>query len=72
MNLPPVKQAVESLEQSGVQFQLFDDVRIEPTDSRYVDDNVTIFITIEVRNFGFLVGHVLCLILCIFFLSVGV
>ncbi|XP_065057090.1 hydroxyacid-oxoacid transhydrogenase, mitochondrial-like [Rhopilema esculentum] len=36
VNLPPVKQAVESLEKSGVQFQLFDDVRIEPTDSSFL------------------------------------
>lgn len=36
VNLPPVKQAIESLEKSDVNFQLFDDVRIEPTDSRLV------------------------------------
>ena len=35
-NLPPVKQAVESLEGNDVNYQVFDDVRIEPTDDRLV------------------------------------
>ena len=35
-NLPPVKQAVESLENNDVSYQVFDDVRIEPTDERFV------------------------------------
>ncbi|XP_063683493.1 hydroxyacid-oxoacid transhydrogenase, mitochondrial-like [Bolinopsis microptera] len=33
--LPPVIKAVEALERAGVQFELFDNVRVEPTDSSF-------------------------------------
>ena len=32
VSLAPVLQAVKSLEDSGVKFTVFDDVRVEPTD----------------------------------------
>ncbi|XP_064633074.1 hydroxyacid-oxoacid transhydrogenase, mitochondrial-like isoform X1 [Lineus longissimus] len=32
VNLPPVKVAITSLEQNGVNYQLYDKVRVEPTD----------------------------------------
>ena len=35
VNLPPVKEAIESLESNGVNYELYDKVRIEPTDTRY-------------------------------------
>jgi len=35
VTLPPVKEAIESLETSNVTYELFDRVRIEPTDTRY-------------------------------------
>ena len=34
MTLPPVKEAIESLETNKIKYELFDKVRIEPTDSR--------------------------------------
>lgn len=34
--LPPVKEAIESLETHGINYDVFDRVRIEPTDSRQV------------------------------------
>jgi hydroxyacid-oxoacid transhydrogenase len=35
--LPPVRTVLESLEQSGVSFALYDRVRIEPTDESFLD-----------------------------------
>ena len=35
--LPPVRAVLESLEQSGVSFALYDRVRIEPTDESFLD-----------------------------------
>ena len=35
--LPPVKAAIESLEQNGIRFDLYDRVRIEPTDESFRD-----------------------------------
>ena len=35
MTLPPVREAIESLETHNVRYELFDRVRIEPTDTRY-------------------------------------
>lgn len=32
--LPPVKAVLESLAQNGVKYKVFDNVRVEPTDSR--------------------------------------
>lgn len=32
--LPPVKVVLESLVKNGVKFQMYDNVRVEPTDSR--------------------------------------
>ncbi|XP_068758530.1 hydroxyacid-oxoacid transhydrogenase, mitochondrial-like isoform X2 [Montipora capricornis] len=37
VNLPPVKEAVESLERNGVKYELYDKVRIEPTDTSFQD-----------------------------------
>ena len=34
VTLPPVKKAIESLETNKIKYELFDKVRIEPTDSR--------------------------------------
>jgi alcohol dehydrogenase class IV len=34
--LDPVKVVVESLDQAGVKFQLYDKVRVEPSDERSV------------------------------------
>ena len=36
MNLPPVQAAIESLEKNGVNYELYDKVRIEPTDARWI------------------------------------
>lgn len=33
-HLPPVKAVVESLSRNGVKFKVYDNVRVEPTDSR--------------------------------------
>jgi len=33
--LSPVLKAVEALERAGVQYELFDNVRVEPTDSSF-------------------------------------
>ncbi|XP_065651927.1 hydroxyacid-oxoacid transhydrogenase, mitochondrial-like [Hydra vulgaris] len=35
LNLPAVKEAIKSLEKHGVIYQVFDDVRIEPTDESF-------------------------------------
>ncbi|TNN23681.1 Hydroxyacid-oxoacid transhydrogenase, mitochondrial [Liparis tanakae] len=32
--LPPVKAVLESLASAGVQYQVYDNVRVEPTDTR--------------------------------------
>lgn len=32
--LPPVKAVLESLAQNGVKYKVYDNVRVEPTDSR--------------------------------------
>lgn len=37
VNLPPVKEAIESLESNGVKYELYDKVRIEPTDTSFKD-----------------------------------
>jgi len=37
VTLPPVKEAIESLETSNVTYELFDRVRIEPTDTSFKD-----------------------------------
>ena len=34
--LPPVAETVKSLEQSNIKYSVFDDVRIEPTDTRLI------------------------------------
>ena len=34
VNLPPVASVLGSLTKSGIQFSLYDDVRIEPSDKR--------------------------------------
>lgn len=39
MNLPPVKESIESLESNDVKYELYDKVRIEPTDTRYTSAN---------------------------------
>ena len=36
MNLPPVQAAIDSLEKNGVNYELYDKVRIEPTDARWI------------------------------------
>ena len=33
--LPAMKVAIDSLTKAGVKFEVFDDVRVEPTDTRY-------------------------------------
>lgn len=33
--LPPVKAVLESLAKNGINYRVFDRVRVEPTDSRY-------------------------------------
>lgn len=35
--LPPVKAVLESLAKNGVNFKVYDNVRVEPTDSRLAD-----------------------------------
>lgn len=35
-NLPSVKAAFDSLSKNGVQFEIFNNVRVEPTDLRYL------------------------------------
>jgi hydroxyacid-oxoacid transhydrogenase len=35
--LPPAKTVIESLEQSGVPFEIYDRVRVEPTDESFLD-----------------------------------
>lgn len=35
--LPPVKAVLESLAQNGVNYKVYDNVRVEPTDTRYCD-----------------------------------
>ena len=34
VNLPPVKASLDALTKAGVPYQLFDNVRVEPTDAR--------------------------------------
>lgn len=34
VNMPPVKATVDSLTKNGVKFEVFDKVRVEPTESR--------------------------------------
>lgn len=33
--LPPVKAVLESLAKNGVKYKVYDNVRVEPTDTRY-------------------------------------
>ena len=42
-----MKQAVESLEGNDVNYQVFDDVRIEPTDDRLVVRLFSIYILLQ-------------------------
>src|SRR5687768_5427817 len=35
--LPPVRTVVESLEENGIRFALYDRVRVEPTDASFLD-----------------------------------
>jgi len=36
VSLPPVKEAIQSLDGNGIKYELYDKVRIEPTDTRFV------------------------------------
>ncbi|XP_015748924.1 PREDICTED: hydroxyacid-oxoacid transhydrogenase, mitochondrial-like, partial [Acropora digitifera] len=47
VSLPPVKEAIQSLDGNGVKYELYDKVRIEPTDSRFV---YWLLITIKAAN----------------------
>lgn len=40
MYLPPVKTTIDSLTKCNIKFDLYDRVRIEPTDARYHEINV--------------------------------
>ena len=44
MNLPPVKEAIESLESNDVKYELYDKVRIEPTDTRYTSAYSSLYV----------------------------
>src|SRR4249919_2752466 len=36
-NLPPVQTVLDSLDQQGIKYQLYDRVRVEPTDESFLD-----------------------------------
>lgn len=36
--LQPVKTTLDSLTKHGIQFELYDQVRVEPTDDRYLEE----------------------------------
>ena len=33
--LPPVQKAIQALEMAGIKFELFDNVKVEPTDASF-------------------------------------
>lgn len=35
--LPPVIKAVQAIEKCGLQYEVFDNVRVEPTDSSFIE-----------------------------------
>ena len=49
MTLPPVKEAIKSLEISNVRYELFDRVRIEPTDTRYRNSKVMSVLRLQLK-----------------------
>ena len=67
MKLKPVAMAIDSLTKAGIPFDLFDEVRVEPTDKRFIINCIMLSafkcaydqLTLHLSNF------ILCVCVCV-------